>query len=135
MSFDVNPLDDNPDPHGECRREIEHLQSFKKAYEIWQEKTDWVQEQADGFPFPVLGMHRADVMRKEIDRLQKIITAIRTKLESIVCTVAPDEGVVLLSQDSPTHTEVIRGRAIEVYDHEYFSPLGDALIELWKLTK
>lgn len=135
MSFEFSPLDDgDSDPHGECRNEVEWLKQFETAYRIWQDKTEWVQEKTD-WSFPALGMHRADVMRKEIDRLKQTISSIRTKLESIVCTVAPDEGVVLLSQDSPTHTEVIHGRAFEVYDHKYFSPLGDALIELWVMTK
>lgn len=59
---------------------------------------------------------------------------IRTKLESIVCTEGTDAGVVMLSYDGPTHTEIVNGQPLQVYDHEYFSPLGDALMELYKLT-
>ena len=60
---------------------------------------------------------------------------IRAKLESIVCTEGEDAGVVLLSQDGPTHTEIVNGQPVQVYDHEYFSPLGDALMELYGLLK
>lgn len=65
------------------------------------------------------------------DRLQDI----RKKLEGIVCTEGCDEGVVLLSQDGPCHDEVIDGKTVSVYNHQYFSPLGDALIELYKMTE
>lgn len=62
------------------------------------------------------------------------IAAIRAKLEEIVCTIDPDKGVVLLSQDGPCHEEIWDGKPVQVYNHEHFSPLGDALIELWKMT-
>jgi hypothetical protein len=52
----------------------------------------------------------------------------RRKLEEIVCTVGQDRGVVLLSNDGPTHYDA--EQKCQVYDHENFSPLGDALIEL-----
>jgi hypothetical protein len=62
------------------------------------------------------------------------IAAIRAKLSEIVCTEGCDAGVVMLSQDGPTHPETHGGRTIQVYDHEYFSPLGDALMEAWKMA-
>lgn len=71
----------------------------------------------------------------EIEELRGRITVIRHKLERIVVTEGEDAGVVLLSQEGPTHPEVVGGRIVQVYDHEYFSPLGDALMELWKLTE
>ena len=52
----------------------------------------------------------------------------RRKLEEIVCTVGQDRGVVMLSSDGPTHYDA--EQKCQVYDHENFSPLGDALIEL-----
>lgn len=73
--------------------------------------------------------------RHEIQRLQGVIAAIRTKLENIVDTSDIDGGVVLLSQEGTCHPEVHNGRTVQVYDHEYFSPLGDALIEVWKMTE
>ena len=50
--------------------EIERLQNYKAAYLEWLEKTEWVQERQDCFPFRTLGIHRADILRKEIERLQ-----------------------------------------------------------------
>jgi hypothetical protein len=60
------------------------------------------------------------------------LAAIREKLETIVCTKDPDEGVVLLSNDGPCHYDP--ELKAQVYDHQYFSPLGDALIEAWIMT-
>jgi hypothetical protein len=66
------------------------------------------------------------------------LAAIRAKLEEIVCTDPIDRGVVLLSDDGGSHleTRVIDGaeRQVNVYNHKHFSPLGDALIELWEMT-
>ena len=56
---------------------------------------------------------------------------IRKKLEEIVCTRGEDIGVVMLSQEGPCHYEEGVG---QVYDHKYFSPLGDALMHLYHLT-
>lgn len=53
------------------------------------------------------------------------------KLEAIVCVAEPDRGVVLLSYDGPTHCDP--AAKCQVYDHQNFSPLGDALIELHDL--
>lgn len=75
-----------------------------------------------------------NMMLVALERLTERITAIRTKLESIVCTEGCDRGVIYLSNEGPTHTEVIDGKPCEVYNHENFSPLGDALIELYELT-
>lgn len=52
------------------------------------------------------------------------------KLEKIVCHGGADAGIILISDDSPTHVEEYQGRQISVYDYEYFSPLGGALIDL-----
>lgn len=50
------------------------------------------------------------------------------QLEQIVILNGQDAGVVLLSNDGPTHWD--EEAKCQVYDHEYFSPLGDALIAL-----
>jgi len=64
----------------------------------------------------------------ELTYLRCTIRDARRLLERIVCTEGSDRGVVLLSNDSPTHYDpAAKG---QVYDHENFSPLGDALIEL-----
>jgi hypothetical protein len=54
-------------------------------------------------------------------------------LQKIVVTEGEDEGVVLLSNDGPCHPEVDPRdptQTMQVYDHYFFSPLGDALIRL-----
>ncbi len=65
----------------------------------------------------------------------KRLKEIRELLEKAVCVTEPDMGVILLSSNGPTHTEVVNGRPSKVYDHQYFSPLGDALISIWKKTQ
>ena len=54
------------------------------------------------------------------------------KLEEIVCTKGCDAGVILLSGESTTHYVCSGERTIQVYDHPYFSPLGCALIDLYR---
>jgi len=75
----------------------------------------------------------------ENEKLRAQLAAVRAKLEQIVCVKEPDAGVIWLSSESPTHREIreINGkkREVMVCDHQYFSPLGDALIELYQLTK
>jgi hypothetical protein len=54
-------------------------------------------------------------------------------LQKIVVTEGEDEGVVLLSNDGPCHPETDPRdptQTMQVYDHYFFSPLGDALIRL-----
>lgn len=57
----------------------------------------------------------------------RVLSEARQQLEEIVCVKAPDDGVILLSHESPCHHEPLKG---SVYDHAHFSPLGDALIAL-----
>jgi hypothetical protein len=49
-------------------------EAFKEAFMEWIRKTDWVQDQIGTFPPNSLGMHRADIMRKEIERLRAALT-------------------------------------------------------------
>ena len=66
------------------------------------------------------------------DRLTNQLANIREKLAEIVCVSGEDEGVIYISHESPTtwNRELQR----TMYKHRYFSPLGDALIALYKLT-
>ncbi len=48
---------------------IESVKIYKIALDEWFDKTKWVQEKKD-WPFPFLGMHRADVMKKYIEHLE-----------------------------------------------------------------
>jgi hypothetical protein len=70
------------------------------------------------------------MLEREVEQARGAVAACVKDLEEIVCTEEPDRGVVLLSSDGPTHTEEVNGRPCQVYDHEHFSPLGDALIAL-----
>lgn len=63
---------------------------------------------------------------------QQALIEIRELLESVVCTVGPDRGVILMSHEAPTfYDPELR---CQVFKHAYFSPLGDALISLYELT-
>ena len=57
------------------------------------------------------------------------------KIEDIVCPEGIDAGVIYKSWESPTHKEVHNGKEISVYDHEHFSELGDALVDLHRAVK
>lgn len=49
--------------------------AFKAAFEVWQDKTNWVQTDRR---FDVLlpwGKHRADVLREYIERLERIVSS------------------------------------------------------------
>lgn len=81
-----------PDPHGECRQEIERLQQFEIAYNVWMEKTEWVQDKTD-WAFPALGLHRADVMTKEINRLMMKLAEAHHLLDMAMCDVIPRSGL------------------------------------------
>ena len=54
----------------------------------------------------------------------------RERLEKIVCTEGDDKGVVMLSNEGPTNFDPELN--CQVYVHEHFSPLGDALIEAFE---
>lgn len=69
----------------------------------------------------------------KIAKLERERALATQKLEVIVCTVGCDAGVVMLSEDGPTHWDPVT--KCYVYDHEYFSPLGDALIDLHQTLK
>lgn len=66
----------------------------------------------------------------QLASLEAKILAAREILATIVCTEHPDDGVVLLSNDGPCHWD--EELKCQVYDHDHFSPLGDALMKLWK---
>lgn len=70
----------------------------------------------------------------ELKAANEKVAKAKELLEKIVCTEGEDAGVIWLSDHSPTHAHTLaNGRTIRVYDHEYFSPLGDALVGLWKV--
>ena len=70
-------------------------------------------------------------LREEAKRLKHKIAMIVDSLEKIVVPDGIDAGVILLSDDSPTKYDP--ELKVQVYLHENFSPLGDALVNLHKL--
>ena len=53
----------------ECRlnqEELRRLHKVEEAYNAWHEKTEWVQDTSQPCE---LGMHRADILKRRIDRL------------------------------------------------------------------
>lgn len=56
---------------------------------------------------------------------------IRKAIEAIVIPEGEDAGVILKSSES--RVTPLPGIGV-VYDNEYFSELGEALVELWKMT-
>lgn len=71
---------------------------------------------------------QAETFRVSQSYVRDWLEKAQAQLEAIICVKEPDRGVVLLSNDGPTHWD--EGAKCQVYDHENFSPLGDALIAL-----
>lgn len=71
-------------------------------------------------------------LTQQLTAANKRLAKAREKLKEIVVTEGYDAGVVLLSDDGPTHYDA--ELKCQVYDHAYFSPLGDALVELAALA-
>ena len=67
------------------------------------------------------------VTRAKSDRTA--VDKAKTILSRIVCTEGEDRGVVLLDNEGRTNWD--EERQCHVYVNDNFSPLGDALIELW----
>lgn len=61
------------------------------------------------------------------------LNAVQWMLEKIVVTQGEDAGVILLSSDSPTHYDA--DKRCQVYDNEYFSPLGKALVSVASVAR
>ena len=69
----------------------------------------------------------------EIFDLKEKIRKIREAVEDVVVTKGEDKGVVLMSIASPTvYNEELK---CQVYIHDNFSPLGDALVKIHEMCK
>ena len=55
---------------------ILELEEYRKSWYEWSEKTDWVQETAKA---KELGMHRADILRKRIEDLEREVLLLKLK--------------------------------------------------------
>lgn len=62
---------------GRIKQLVRNAQNWQVMGREWLEKTEWVQEQQDSFPFRTLGIHRADVMKAEIERLRALVAQLR----------------------------------------------------------
>jgi len=60
----------------EQQKAILELEQYRKSYYEWLEKTNWVQETASA---KELGMHRADILRKRIEDLEKEVLLLKLK--------------------------------------------------------
>ena len=60
----------------EQQKAILELEQYRKSWYEWSEKTDWVQETAKA---KELGMHRADILRKRIEDLEKEVLLLKLK--------------------------------------------------------
>ena len=67
-----------------------------------------------------------------VDDLRRRLSAIKERLSEIVVSQGEDAGVILLSDESPTHWD--QEAKCQVYDYQNFSLLGDALVGLAKLA-
>lgn len=65
--------------------------------------------------------------------LRERLAKIRDALAEIVISDGDDAGVVILDGHSTCHYDPELN--CQVYDHEYFSPLGEALVGLAKLAQ
>lgn len=60
----------------EQQKAILELEQYRESWYEWSEKTDWVQETAKA---KELGMHRADILRKRIEDLEKEVLLLKLK--------------------------------------------------------
>lgn len=77
-----------PDTRKQLADELRKHYQIAEAWEIWQEKTEWVQKTAQPGE---LGMHRADVLKARIEKLEK------WKAEHEVATLSMAEMKQLLT--------------------------------------
>lgn len=109
-------------------REIRHKENAART-------GDWIQNEL-GFPAASVDV-KEDFRRQgeaamEVDRLKRQLRAIRQALDEIVISKGEDAGVVLLSPESRQTWNA--DRQCHQYEHDYFSPLGYALVALAKLA-
>lgn len=64
--------------------------------------------------------------------LKRRLVEIRDAIENIAVVKGEDSGVILLSDEGPTKWD--EQRQVNVYQHEHFSPLGDAMVALHRMT-
>jgi len=82
--------------------ELRRLHQHELANNLWHEKTEWVQETA--YP-EELGMHRADVLRQRIERLQELTAELLAALNKLASW---NDGEVGRHMDEPYAAAISR---------------------------
>lgn len=130
-------------PFSQALREVGSVVDAMHAYRVARacgaSQHNAIRQAISSFVWAVLNPEMAatakedegDEGRCHVPSATERLAKIRERLESIVCTSGCDAGLVLLDVQGTTHRDEA-GR--EVYDHVYFSPLGDALMEVYNLT-
>lgn len=131
-----------------AREKLEQLtherDMYRKLFESALSNVDRVFQLCQENPEPILpdfailgeDKFRAVVrLAEEYKRMQSKLAAVRAKLQKVVITEGVDSGVVLLSSEGTTHSEIRDGKPCQVYDHVHCSALGDALVELWEIVQ
>ena len=72
----------------EAAAELRRLHEYEIGYEEWSDKTNWM---VSTYQINELGMHRADILKKRIDRLNEVNQALVEALEDMLGwgTLAP----------------------------------------------
>ncbi len=71
---------DNRDLLNKLDERLHRLDQYEQAFNEWLRLTEWVQETKD-WPFPVLGLHRAEVMNKYIKHLEEQNAELRRQVK------------------------------------------------------
>jgi hypothetical protein len=83
------------------------IHQLQFALDEWCKKTDWVQKQRDSFSFNTLGMHRADVLRREIEHLRASKGLTRDQIQDLAhgFMLSDDKILFMIKVDA-----LLRGR-------------------------
>lgn len=57
------------------QEQVQKLGMFKEAFDVWHDKTDWVQTDKRFDVLVPWGKHRADVLKEYIERLEEQVDA------------------------------------------------------------
>lgn len=94
----------------EAAVQIELLEPYKKAYEAYDKKTEWVQKTGQSHE---LGMHRADVLKQRIENLEAELMRMRgreLKLQMALDTPESQENLQEEPQQASEGEAVLAGK-------------------------
>lgn len=85
---------------------------YRAAWDLWHEKTDWVQQAITegALPDRYLGMHRADILRAEVERLRQALVRIyfQTKAYADDCRGMPEYSTLVVAEIARTALETTK---------------------------